>query len=598
MKKVFHYALCAIVLLSLAACGTAGTEIEMIPVKSSENSAWSFITPDGNIVFDEEFENEPTVVIDGVFSVREKDGIALYTVGDGKPEPVSGADELLCCGMYSEGLIPIVRAKERITVIDRNGKTVFTLEPVKGKEIVGCDSGFSDGLLRILDEDGKFGYVDKKGKAVIEPQYYEGWPFSEGLTWVRKRKEEGSDTYIYSLIDKSGKVIKTLKEGYVPTGQFHHGRMAAKKDEICGFIDNKGEFSKLPKAVEEIYDFNKNFIIYGNDYKYGVMTIDGEIIVKAKYDKITFYGDNQFLANNGKEKNYLLDKEGKRIHKFDDYDNVESFKFSQFGLVAGSRGDYNFLNDKFEEIANESFYDYGIKSSVSLFIESDYFDVSAVAVQAAGYITKNGIGGITLGESGDRFLKGEAKEADNTMFSFRNNSMYEHITHNAHRYSLRGYAVTDEVFYEPHYTTTYETYFGYSFPRQSFDGYRWNRSAKADALALGIRLERDGYTADVHKAIEKQVEKKGFKSTFRKPGLSVLKQGSVGIAIIHKKEGNIVGLIMLPAQRADEYTRNYSAPGYGYDENDSDNKDTYSDSDETDDEDMVVAVDSEAVDEN
>ena len=31
----------------------------------------------------------------------------------------------------------------------------------------------------------KYGFIDKSGKVVIEPQFDEAYPFSEGLAWVQ-----------------------------------------------------------------------------------------------------------------------------------------------------------------------------------------------------------------------------------------------------------------------------------------------------------------------------------------------------------------------------------------------------------------------------
>ena len=49
----------------------------------------------------------------------------------------------------------------------------------------------------------KYGFIDKSGKMVIEPQFDNAEPFSEGLAQVEKDGKLG-------FIDKSGKVVEKI----------------------------------------------------------------------------------------------------------------------------------------------------------------------------------------------------------------------------------------------------------------------------------------------------------------------------------------------------------------------------------------------------
>lgn len=562
MKQTLHFILTLSALLLLTACGASDNEVEMIPVQLNENAAWSFITPDGKIVLDGELKNEPSVVIGGVFSVREKDGIALYTIDDGKAQPINGAGGLICCGAYSDGLIPIVRPKERITIIDRNGKTVFTLDPVKEKEIVSCAPMFSDGLLAITDENGKVGYVDTKGKVAVEPAYDEGGAFSEGLAWVCNKAAGNPDAYIYSLIDKTGKVINTFKEDCTLLGVFRNGLMAAEKGGACGFVNQRGVFTRLPKAVECIIDYNERFVIYLSNGKCGVMTIAGKAVIKNKYNDISFHGDDLFLARNGYGEYDLLDTKGLRVQIFDDHANVFSlhdyFDSTNFAFIGGDYGDYSLLSDKFAYLTRDPFCNFGYNVSLSPIVTSDHSGANTLASQVVSYIEKNAIGGITLGESGANFLKDEPREADNDMFPFSNAAMYERIAHDGPGYHIRAYAITNDTFCAPADKKAPNT------PDDTSAPYRWNLAAQADRLALGVRTDAAGSAADLHTNIEKLLEQKGFKTTFRRPGLSVLKQGTIGIAVMHKKGDRLTRIYMLLAPQADWYAEIYSANDFGY----------------------------------
>ncbi len=55
-----------------------------------------------------------------------------------------------------------------------------------------------------IKKDGKWGYIDKTGKIIIDPQYDDAWPFSEGLAAVMIVDEE---TGKWGYIDKTGKYV-------------------------------------------------------------------------------------------------------------------------------------------------------------------------------------------------------------------------------------------------------------------------------------------------------------------------------------------------------------------------------------------------------
>ncbi len=62
--------------------------------------------------------------------------------------------------------------------IDKSGKVV--IEPQFDDA-----EPFSEGLAKV-EKDDKYGFIDKSGKVVIEPQFDDAEPFSEGLAKVRR----------------------------------------------------------------------------------------------------------------------------------------------------------------------------------------------------------------------------------------------------------------------------------------------------------------------------------------------------------------------------------------------------------------------------
>ncbi len=61
-------------------------------------------------------------------------------------------------------------------------------------------------LFRVV-EHGKWGYMDRNGKIVISPEYYDAYPFTEGLALIQPFHVIGSRAIRVSIIDKNGKMV-------------------------------------------------------------------------------------------------------------------------------------------------------------------------------------------------------------------------------------------------------------------------------------------------------------------------------------------------------------------------------------------------------
>lgn len=65
MKNLYQWALtlfAVILLLPLNSCsgGSGRSKVEYIPFRETKDGQWGMISPDGKVLFKEEFNNEPT----------------------------------------------------------------------------------------------------------------------------------------------------------------------------------------------------------------------------------------------------------------------------------------------------------------------------------------------------------------------------------------------------------------------------------------------------------------------------------------------------------------------------------------------------------
>ena len=104
---------------------TAGN-IEYIPVQKSDGGAWVFIDSKGERIGDQEWEFEPTVTIDGVFTARSDSGLTVYRWDGKEARPIDSLRNLVSVGVYNEGLLPVTPSMKRIRVVDGKGNIKFT----------------------------------------------------------------------------------------------------------------------------------------------------------------------------------------------------------------------------------------------------------------------------------------------------------------------------------------------------------------------------------------------------------------------------------------------------------------------------------------
>lgn len=365
-------------------------DIQYIPVKIDPDSDWSLISKDGKVIFEDEFKQEPSLVINGLFYVKEDDGFCVYRTEGDKPEPVDGLEKLSYVGYLNDGLMPVTFPGKRISIVDKDGKEQFKLNPVKGKEIVQCVASYIDHMLIVSNEDNKSGYFNTNGECVIEPMYDFAGFFAEDKSVVYKDS-------VWSVINKKNEKLFSLKKNQHPANipMFKDDCIiTVDKDSVFYAYNGKGEMSKLSSKIKQVVDYKNKYLIYiAKNGDYGMMTFDGDVVVRAKYKSLTFGADDQLIAQRDENQYELLDFEGKTIQKLD-YDKIEYIR--KFGYVAGSGGDYAILNINGKKIDNSTeFSEYGNVNFPQIL--SCYIPGEKLIKQIVELITPQGIGDFKFG---------------------------------------------------------------------------------------------------------------------------------------------------------------------------------------------------------
>ncbi|MBL7816769.1 MAG: WG repeat-containing protein [Saprospiraceae bacterium] len=213
--------------------------------------------------------------------------------------------------------------------LDGNDIVAFALDQLRTNARYGMVENFKEGFARIK-KDQVFGFLNYCGDEVVPCQYQNAQAFNNGRALVKKLD--------WFFIDAQGNESETLANVVdaraliqgISIAKFANGKFA--------FIDNRYDVTNLPTsaAYDDIVPFS-NLNIYriklGN--KYGLMNLDGKVLLEPVYELIEPSGvDNLYrITQNGKVG--LMDSEWK-IKFQPNFERIENF--DNYGLAIAHEG--------------------------------------------------------------------------------------------------------------------------------------------------------------------------------------------------------------------------------------------------------------------
>lgn len=395
-------------------------EIQYFPFQSEKDGRWGMMSPDGEVLFEGEFKECPTVAMNDRFMVKNADGLwEIYTAED-KPKQVGGQYKSI--SVFREDVTAAVEKNKPVTLIDRDGKVVKELDKLNGKAVASVGQ-FSEGLAPYQTVEGMYGMIDTEGNVAIDAKYLAIAPCSDGkiMGVDKKYKDAEKEKSKICVMDKNGKLISELSLAKFEDvdAKFVDGVCIAEietnGEDTQGLIDEKGEWVVRPtsktKRIREVMD---DKFIFGDGDSYGVMDFKGETIIRAKYDGLYFAADDLLMAYDESadesERYSLIDSKGEAVgkEKF-----AEMFPFigkgKKHALVKVSDNDYGIIDRKGEllKLDKVDIYSFDLSFGDGE-MESDFVDINAF-VEAIG-ITANGIDGASISmtpEQAVRFAAGK-----------------------------------------------------------------------------------------------------------------------------------------------------------------------------------------------
>lgn len=163
---------------------------------------------------------------------------------------------------------------------------LFTFYFLFTQGVYAQDKYPSSNKLFMVKQQGKYGFKNESGKVVIPANYDATFPFSEGVTPVKKNGK-------WYYIDTLGKAIFTNENGkptYYTKARPFHNQLAVVSYQWMGkkvsLIDINGGAAFVDFQADALTDFHDRHAIIKQNNKYGVINACGDYAIPAKYQKI------------------------------------------------------------------------------------------------------------------------------------------------------------------------------------------------------------------------------------------------------------------------------------------------------------------------
>lgn len=296
--KTLHILAAAAIAVTVASC-SGKPELSYMPAKAEGDSNWGLVDANGEFLFTDEFSDRPSPVVNGYFFVEEGDGYTVYKA-EKNPKQVGDLSGLKGCGFYNDGLMPVVHKGEHISFVDGSGKTKFTLEAIDSVSVSAAMNMFVNGRCAIRTSDDKWGAIDTEGNVVVKPKYENPVLFVEDIALVKDA--QSGESYI---IDRDGNTKASVSGNISSGGVFIDGYTIVQiegpdsgEESRMAIVKGDGELTKLPSAVKYVKTWNSKYIVFeSSDYEYGILSVDGDVKVRAKYDNIELLANGKFIGN-------------------------------------------------------------------------------------------------------------------------------------------------------------------------------------------------------------------------------------------------------------------------------------------------------------
>lgn len=216
--------------------------------------------------------------------------------------------------------------------------------------LCSCGGGNSLNKELIPVKSGEaWGYINLEGTYIINPQFDEAYPFTDGLALVRKGG-------LYGYIDTEGSYVVNPK--YSAAASFtSHVAWTVEKGGAPTLIDEEGKTLFSLKDVEKVWPFSESMAkfekaVSDTESKYGFVNLRGEVIIPPIYDSAGVFSEGLANVMEGNATVYI-DKDGRKVINDSLLKNTRPFHNGT--AVVGNGRDFGTIDRKGKFVINPQF---------------------------------------------------------------------------------------------------------------------------------------------------------------------------------------------------------------------------------------------------
>lgn len=193
--------------------------------------------------------------------------------------------------------IHVMAEEDVILAPDNSEWTQFSFFDADGTRLGGGEysvttEGYlpvSDGLLAVTVGE-KTGFVDRTGTMVIPAEFNFAWPFEGGVAAAEKDGQFG-------YIDKTGKFVITLPEGYDDLGSFDGDVAVVGREGKFGLVDREGTIILEPKF--DALHSDKGVLVAALGDVSGLVDREGNWIAQPEFVYVGLFSNGLAPAQKG-----------------------------------------------------------------------------------------------------------------------------------------------------------------------------------------------------------------------------------------------------------------------------------------------------------
>ena len=273
--------------------------------QQEKEGKWGIIDYNGIVIYDSIFKNIPTSPTEDRFFVKDDNELwSLYSTKE-KGIPIESGFKSI--SNFKNGLSVVVKNKQPISVIDKDGNVQFKMDMYEGKKVTSMFSYSNCGLARFIVGD-KIGCVDINGNVVIPPFYTLLGIYDKNIIALHEKYENEYVNRNYQdiewvIMNFKGDSIGHIK-GFTcvcgtpnPNLFFvnsikNQNDVSSEQSENWGLMDKKGKWIVEPTFL---WNYGNNrYFLFKKDNNWGVMDYDGKIIITPKYNYLGYATDDRF----------------------------------------------------------------------------------------------------------------------------------------------------------------------------------------------------------------------------------------------------------------------------------------------------------------